>query len=971
MGLTLVTGPANSAKAQVVLDRHRAALARGAILVVPRAADVELYRRELADEGAVLGVRVEAFAGLMREIARRAGVADVAIGTQARERVLAAVVERTELELLAAAAQGPGFVGALAGFVAELESLRVTPARLHGALRAWAPEGSVRARYGEELAGLYGGYRRALERLGRLDGELLATRALDALRLAPQRWGRTPVFLYGFDDLDALQLDAVETLAHRVAAQVTLSLPGEPGRLALTGRAATLETLRPGADEVIERGPLDTYYEDGALHRLERSLFEDAPVAQESEGGSDAVALLEGGDERAEAELIAAEVAALIAAGCAPGEIAVVTRGSASVGVLVAALLARCGVPAAAARRERFADTALGGGLIALLRAALLDGGAGDLVRWLRVPGIVTQTAFVDRFEATLLGDGIVEPAAARALWEREHWPLDALERLAGAARRPGPALLDRVEAELESLFAAPWRREAALLDRWPASVLAAGRRTLRELRELARADAALTPSPVAIVAALERVVVELPAAGEGAAVLICDALALRARRVRALFIAGLQEGVFPAVAHEQPFLSAAERVELAQASGLVLERAGEPLDAERYLFYALCSRPTRWLRVSWHDATDDGEPALRSLFIDDLVDCCGERLLATRAVRGAGTLRWQAPPAGAPALASLEAVLRAPRRPGPVIAPLAAPAALAALRGPESLSASALESWTACPVGWLVARALDPRELAPEELPLVRGAVAHELLHGVFVALRERCGSARVDAASLPVALELLDAAIAGSDRALSRNASVDRAERARQRSDLARYLRFVAGAPGTLEPREFELGFGLPDAALPAASLRGGALELCGRIDRLDFDCGGGAALIYDYKAASGIEPAAKWAQTGRLQPALYMLAVEQLLGVEALGGLYQPTRTAELRPRGALRDDVDPAGGSFANDRLGREELRELIEAQLAAALVAAGEMDAGALAPRPATCSIDGRCRFPGICRAEGR
>ena len=72
--LTLVTGPANSAKAQVVLERYRAALARSPILVVPRSADAEYYRRELAGSGVVLGVRVEPFGGLMRELSARAGV---------------------------------------------------------------------------------------------------------------------------------------------------------------------------------------------------------------------------------------------------------------------------------------------------------------------------------------------------------------------------------------------------------------------------------------------------------------------------------------------------------------------------------------------------------------------------------------------------------------------------------------------------------------------------------------------------------------------------------------------------------------------------------------------------------------------------------------------------------------------------------------------------------------------------------
>jgi len=39
-------------------ERYRAALPRSPILVVPRAADAEHYRRELAESGVVLGVRV-------------------------------------------------------------------------------------------------------------------------------------------------------------------------------------------------------------------------------------------------------------------------------------------------------------------------------------------------------------------------------------------------------------------------------------------------------------------------------------------------------------------------------------------------------------------------------------------------------------------------------------------------------------------------------------------------------------------------------------------------------------------------------------------------------------------------------------------------------------------------------------------------------------------------------------------------
>ena len=58
MPLHLVTGPANAAKARRALDAQRAGAGAGSLLVVPRPADVEPYRRELAADGPRLrGVR--------------------------------------------------------------------------------------------------------------------------------------------------------------------------------------------------------------------------------------------------------------------------------------------------------------------------------------------------------------------------------------------------------------------------------------------------------------------------------------------------------------------------------------------------------------------------------------------------------------------------------------------------------------------------------------------------------------------------------------------------------------------------------------------------------------------------------------------------------------------------------------------------------------------------------------------------
>jgi ATP-dependent helicase/DNAse subunit B len=964
--LTLVTGPANSAKAQVVLDGYRAALARSPILVVPRAADADHYRRELADSGATFGVRVEPFSVLMREIAQRAGVAERPLGEYARAAVLTAVINGANLQALATGAQAPTFVDSLTRFIGQLESRRVSPARFTAALRTWAPEGTSRRVYAEELAGLYGGYRRRLERLGRLDNELHQVAALDALALAPERWGRTPVFCYGFDDLEPLQRDAIETLAHKVDAAVTLSLPGEPGRVAFAGRASTLETLLPGAQPLIKLEADPDYYDDPALFHLERSLFEDSPPIAPGV----AVALLEGGDERAEAELVGAEVAKLIAEGFAPGEIAIVTRSAGAPGALIGEVLDTLEVRHTESRRDPLDSSSVGRGLLAMLRCIAPGAQAADLVSWLRVPGVVRLQSAVDALESRLLRKAITGFDPAREIWEREHGRLRVIAGLSQAQRSGGLALLDYVEGELDQLFAAPHQRTAALLDPWEAAAVLAARRALRELREVVRSEEHLLGGVSGLLRALGSVTVELAASSDGSAVLISDALSLRARRVQALLICAVQEGTFPAPGREELFLGSAERAELAQQTGLVLSTPADALDAERYLFYALCSRPSARLRVSWHVATGDGDAALASLFIEDLRDCFEPRLYDERALRDAGAIAWggAAPVAR---LRQIDRLLSEPRRRGATIAPLKMPERIGALRRSASHSASSLERWTKCPVAWFVERGLRPDELTPEQLWPARGVAAHAVLADVFSGLVERSPGGQLTPATLPLAIELLEAALAAQARMLSPSAEIDAAERHRLRADLERYLEFAADAQSTHHPWEVELAFGMDDSPYPAVELAGGALSLRGSIDRVDLDRAGATVVIHDYKTGGGVTPQARWAEEHRLQPALYMRAVEQLFDVEAVGGLYQPLRQAELRPRGALRRDADPDLGLADKDRISAEELTALVDGQIAVALQAAQEIDLGTIEPRPATCTANRGCLYPTICRCEAR
>jgi ATP-dependent helicase/DNAse subunit B len=964
MGITLLTGPANAGKAQVLLDALRVQLARGEepLLIVPTRADVEHYLRELAGQGAAMGARVERFDGLIEEAVRRAGVRQPAIGSLARERVLSAIAAAES------GARAPkGFVRALEVLFAELRVRRITPEALERALGQWATlddGGASRMQLGR----LYGRYQASLQKIGRLDVEQRAVAALDALRRRPALWGSTPVFFYGFDDLTRLQMDAIETLGRVVDARVSVSLTYEPGRTAFAGRAGTFAVLAPLAAEQRQLAARAEYYAPASRHalsHLERSLFEPETSRVDAAG---AVRLLEGGGERAELELVAHEVRGLLDGGMAPEEIALVLRISPAAADLLEEVLLAEGVPFALQRPRKFADTALGRALIGLLRCAgeAPEGELGDLLAWLRAPGLLERAELADRLELAARRVGAASCGQARELWEQRNWKLETIDELTEARARGPLALLDRASRELLRLFTAPRRGSASVLeaeDVAEAQAFAAGRRALGELRELARSAPELAvghPAELAdTLAGLEFLSGEPPKSG---AVAVLDPLALRARRVRALFVCGLQEGVFPARPRPQPLLAEEERRRLAEASGLRLGEHEDALAAERYLLYAAVSRPEELLFLSWHVSDDDGEPTARSLFVEDVCDLFDESLLELRAGRPLGAVGWDAQPSPR-AVAGIRAqeTLRHPR----VLDQL----------GSLVWSASSFETWIGCPVRWFVERMLRPGDLEPDAEPLVRGGLAHAVLKDTLESLRRETGSARLTRGGLDLARELLELAFAKNAAEFPLSVAPERRPGAlrRLRSDLERYLLYAAEAESPLEPSALELGFGFaagdergPASSLPAFEL-GGGVRMRGRIDRVDVG-EMGEAVVYDYKAKAA-PPAAKWIGDGNLQVALYMRAVEQLLEVTGVGGFYQPLSGPDLRPRGLLDGDGGVELECVRGDVREHGEVRELLGDAIGAARGAATEAAAGALQARPGSCAYNGGCLYPTICRCE--
>jgi ATP-dependent helicase/DNAse subunit B len=450
--------------------------------------------------------------------------------------------------------------------------------------------------------------------------------------------------------------------------------------------------------------------------------------------------------------------------------------------------------------------------------------------------------------------------------------------------------------------------------------------------------------------------------------VLIADPLAIRARRFRAVFVCGLQEGEFPVPASPEPLLSDEHRRELAAASGLRLRTSESTLARERYLFYAAVSRATERLFLSYRSSDEEGTLALPSPFIRDVADLLVPEWPERRRRRLLADVVWpeqQAPTARERARSRAAATTERPAEAPPL---RLTEVALAHVRHREILSGGALESYASCPVKWLVERELQPITLEPDPEPLARGSYMHGALEEVLRRLDGRPLTPEV----LPEAFEILSRVLAElpPERvAPGRSAPVRAGGLKAIEADLRRYLQHEAGDGCNWPPRSLELRFGFDEGerSLPALELEDG-VRVRGVIDRVDDDPSGTKAIVRDYKTGSTRPEyqGARWQADQQLQVPLYMLAVRELLGLTPVAGLYQPVGGNDLRARGVFEQNEAPGNCLVANDGRDSGGIEEELNAARATAVALAARLREGELTPCPETCSRDG-CRYPAICR----
>ena len=955
MSLRLLVGPVRSGKLGAVLDRFEQAIEAGErpMLLVPAVPERDELEREICERrGALIGGEVVTLDALARRIggvprddgaSARARVLRqrIAVAGESRARALYSALETLDHELERGGTDTAGIQRAAAS--GELDA---GLARAYGALGD-ALEAEQIAPAGAPLA--------AATR--RLEGELAA-------------WDGRPVLAYGFDDLSPAQLAFLRALEQRC--ELVLALPYEPGRAAFAALTASAEPLLARATPAIdEHRASEAYGAPASLVALARGLFsERAPVASgESDGG---IRLLEAVSTDGESRAVIAAASAMLQRGIPAEQIVVVAPGAGVRAGRLAAALEAASIPVALDRIEPFAAVPFGGSLLALCRYAWQGGDREDLFRWLRSPASGVARPFVDDCEARLRMRGEQRPHEVLGVLQgepkgRRLGDLDTLR----AAEDPLEALRVVLEGCAPRLFGLAAERVAdpAAHRAWEVAIEVVD--SLALLVHPASRDE--------LVSALERARVTASVGQRVGAVSIVELGRARLRATSGVIVTGLEEGGVP-------------RRDRPPALVPTALRQATQEERDRFLFSALVARTDHQLVLVRQISDEQGRELAPSPFWLEVVRVLGlsapapelvretalepadaltprERLRAIAGLEPRDAERFAALLAGAGAdererLARARAAwTRSTRveRPG-----------LLARHADRSFSATELESFARCSARWLVEREIRPKPIdGGIDIDVrQRGIVGHDVLKHFFKGLPAVIGRERLEPGDLPAVRghlsdcieRSIEANLRGSDpaglgwvllrRALERDLW-GLVERESERTD-------------DFDVRSYEV-------SIPEPGLDLGGAMMKGRIDRIDRQQWVAHAVVRDYKSSQPPPLGESIVAKGFLQIPLYIRAVRELMGYEAVGGVYQSLRGGG-DPRGMLRLDARDEGlsGFAEHDYLADELFEQVLDDAVAAARGAVERIRVGDVRHDPSD-GVSGACptwcAMGPICRVD--
>ena len=539
---------------------------------------------------------------------------------------------------------------------------------------------------------------------------------------------------------------------------------------------------------------------------------------------------------------------------------------------------------------------------------------------------------------------------------------------------------------------------------RKPARVL----RVLAELRPMGAIGPVTVEEVRDVLAERLRSLEEHPPADRYGRVFVSSPQQVRGRAFKVVFVPALAERLFPQKLREDPMLLDDEmRVPL--AAGLpVQEDRGR---IERLLLRLAAGAATERIWLSYPRLDVSGaRPRVPSFYVLDVMRAVTGRipnhevLQREAASAGGAKLDWPAPPIPDDAIDEVEHDLATLRqligaqdraavrghahymlalndalrrsvtrrwaraqsrwRPQDGIVRLAdgiKPMLVRQRLGARPYSVSALQKFTTCPYQFVLSAIyrLEPNE-EPEALqrldPLTRGAIFHEVQAGFFRALHAR-GRLPLVAAGVSEALSVLEGVLAQvaakyEEELAPAIGRVWRDEIAGIGRDLRVWVRKLPEAEDWT-PEYFEFSFGLSDEGRDPRSvadpvLIDGRFQLRGSVDVVERRAGSEELRITDHKTGRNRTTARTVIGGGAvLQPVMYGLAVEKILGRRVAGG-----RLFYCTAAGGFAEHPVPL--SEANRRAGLEAL-EIIDRAI----------ELGFLPPAPAerACAW---CDFRPVC-----